>query len=125
MKLILRLLVPVLCFVLLISLEAKSDSLLKPKPPKKPAKTYAPVELPHKIQKSRGAVPQREWTILYYLDADNDLEPYMLNDVDEMEVIGSTDNINLVAMLDRHPGYEPRDGNWTNNKLLYITRDND
>lgn len=105
-----------------LTLFAASNSIVKKKTPPQ-AKTYAPPALPKRIAASKGAIPMRDWTVIYYLDADNNLEPDMLNDVNEMEMIGSTDNVNLVALLDRNPGYDNRDGNWSNSKLLYIMRD--
>ncbi len=99
-------------------------SLVKKEPP--PKKTvYPKPTLTKKIARSKGAVAAKEWTILYYLDADNNLEPDMLSDVNEMEEVGSTDQINLVVLLDRNPGYDDRDGNWTNNRLNFLTRDKD
>jgi len=93
----------------------------KPAPPK--AKSYAAPTVPKKIAKSKGAVAEREWTLLYYLDADCNLEPDMLDDMDELESIGSTDNVNIVVLLDRTPEHDDRDGNWSNARLLYVTRD--
>src|SRR5262249_43397105 len=97
---------------------AGQTSIIKTKTPPKPRKQYAPAKLPHKIEAHRGGMPARDWTILYYMDADNNLEPFMMDDVDEMEMIGSTDNVNAVAMLDRTPQYETRDGDWANTKIL-------
>jgi hypothetical protein len=99
-------------------------SLVKKQPPPKRT-VYPKPALTRKIAPSKGAVAAKEWTVLYYLDADNNLEPDMLNDVNEMEQIGSTDNVNLVVLLDRTPEYDDRDGNWTNNRLDFLTRDQD
>lgn len=99
-------------------------SLVKKQPPPKRT-VYPKPALANKITRSKGAVAAKEWTVLYYLDADNNLEPDMLNDVNEMEQIGSTDNVNLVVLLDRNPSYDDRDGNWTNNRLDFLTRDKD
>ena len=43
----------------------------------------------------------KEWTILVYSAADNNLEAYQVADVDDMEKIGSTDNVDVVVQLDR------------------------
>lgn len=40
------------------------------------------------------------WTVLVYLDADNNLEDYGLEDLVEMEAVGSTDTVNIVVLLD-------------------------
>ena len=41
-----------------------------------------------------------EWTIMVYMDGDNDLESNIIEDFDEMAAIGSTDRINVVALAD-------------------------
>ncbi|MEO8195350.1 MAG: clostripain-related cysteine peptidase, partial [Thermoanaerobaculia bacterium] len=97
-------------------------ALVKKQAAPKP-KAYAAPTLSKKIAKSRGAVAERDWTLMYYLDADCNLEPDMLDDMDEMESIGSTDNVNILVLLDRTPDHDPRDGNWSNARLLYVTRD--
>ena len=43
-----------------------------------------------------------EWTIMVYLDADNNLEPYGLMDLAEMEAVGSVDGINVVVLMDTY-----------------------
>lgn len=47
-------------------------------------------------------VPQekKKWTILQYSAADNNLESFMLDDIDEMEKVGSDANTNLVVQVD-------------------------
>ncbi len=94
----------------------------KPAAPK--AKTYTKPTVKKKLEKSKGAVAERDWTVMYYLDADCNLEAPMLDDIDEMEMIGSTDNVNLLVLLDRTPRHDKRDGNWANSRLLFVTRDN-
>lgn len=44
--------------------------------------------------------PLKKWTILQYSAADNDLYRYMIDDLDEAEVVGSTDTMNIVAQVD-------------------------
>lgn len=43
-----------------------------------------------------------EWTILIYLNADNNLEADGLLDVEEMEEVGSTDDVHIVVELDTY-----------------------
>jgi hypothetical protein len=45
------------------------------------------------------------WTVLLYSIADTDLEPYLLVDVGEMAEVGSSENLNLVALVDRAADY--------------------
>ena len=40
------------------------------------------------------------WTILVYIAADNDLEMYALDDLMEMQAVGSTSRINITAVFD-------------------------
>lgn len=45
--------------------------------------------------------PPKKWTVLVYSAADNDLKAYMVDDVDEMETVGSDDVTDLVVQLDQ------------------------
>lgn len=44
------------------------------------------------------------WTVLVYQIADNNLEPYALQDLTEMASVGSGENLNLIVMSDRSAG---------------------
>jgi hypothetical protein len=63
------------------------------------------------------------WTVLVYQAGDNDLEDALIKDFNEMERVGSDDNINIVALLDRSPRYDTSNGNWSTTRRYYITRD--
>ena len=45
-----------------------------------------------------------DWTILVYMDGDNDLAASALNDLNEMEAAGSSKSVNLLVQLDRPGG---------------------
>ncbi len=45
------------------------------------------------------------WTLMVYMIGDTDLEPYALDDIAEMASVGSTDEVNIVALVDRSPDY--------------------
>jgi hypothetical protein len=47
-----------------------------------------------------------DWTIMVYIDADNDLEPNMFEDFAEMEKVRSTDEIKIVVLADTYEAYE-------------------
>lgn len=64
-----------------------------------------------------------EWTILVYMNGDNDLEAWALADVNEMEVIGSTENVNIVVQLDRSPDYVRDDGDWSGARRYRVEAD--
>ena len=67
-----------------------------------------------------------EWTILVYSAADDVvLEENMWFDVNEMEVVGSTDQMNIVVQIDRYSGAFTGDGDWTDARRYLIARDND
>ena len=44
-----------------------------------------------------------EWTVMIYLDADNNLESAGIDDISEMEMVGSSDDVNIVVQVDRIP----------------------
>ena len=64
------------------------------------------------------------WTVLHYSMADTDLEPFMMADVEEMGEVGSGENLNLVALVDRFDGLseDPVLGidNWVGAKTIHI-----
>ena len=62
---------------------------------------------------------------MVYLDADNDLEPFGIADMNEMEAIGSDSMVNILVQIDRIPGYDSSNGNWTSTRRYNITRDTD
>lgn len=43
-----------------------------------------------------------DWTIMVYMAGDNNLENYSLSDLDEMELIGSSDAVNFITLVDTH-----------------------
>ena len=69
--------------------------------------------------------PAKEWTVMVYMSADNNLEPDGVHDLNEMETVGSTDDVNIVVQFDRNPGFDTSNGDWTGTKRFYITKDND
>jgi hypothetical protein len=69
--------------------------------------------------------PVKLWTVMVYMSADNNLEPDGVHDLNEMESVGSTDEVNILAQFDRNPGYDGSNGDWTGTKRYYVTKDND
>jgi type II secretory pathway pseudopilin PulG len=61
-----------------------------------------------------------EWTVLVYLDADNNLEREAVDDFVEMASAGSSPEVNIVVQFDRIPGYDSRYGNWTGTKRFLV-----
>ena len=67
-----------------------------------------------------------EWLVMIYSDADdNILEEDMMIDLQEAELIGSTDEVTIVAQTDRFKGGYRGMGNWTGAKRFLITQDDD
>ena len=42
----------------------------------------------------------RQWTVLVYMNGDNDLSPYTFIDIDEMEKVGSSANVDIIVQQD-------------------------
>jgi hypothetical protein len=60
-------------------------------------------ELPREFPASQQAasrLPPKKWTYIGYVDADNNLNNYGLEDVNEMEMIGSDEDLNIVVLFD-------------------------
>ncbi|MBU7027617.1 MAG: hypothetical protein HXS48_11840 [Theionarchaea archaeon] len=66
---------------------------------------------------------QSNWTVMVFMDGDNDLESAALDDLNEMEYAGSTVNVNIVVQIDRISGYDSSNGNWTTTRRYYVTQD--
>lgn len=67
-----------------------------------------------------------EWTVMVYSAADDDvLEENMWFDVNEMELVGSSAQVNIVVQIDRYASGFTGDGDWTDTRRLLITQDSD
>jgi hypothetical protein len=65
-----------------------------------------------------------EWTVMMYMNADNDLEWSAIEDLDMLEAAGgSSVSVNVIAQLDRHPGFDSTNGDWSTCKRFYVTAD--
>jgi hypothetical protein len=66
------------------------------------------------------------WTVLTYEIADTNLEPFMMDDVEEMGTVGSQPGFNLISLVDRAEGYTDTSvlgiPDWTGAKLLEIEK---
>lgn len=76
-----------------------------------------------------AAAPARAaWTVLVYLDADNDLERPMMKNLEEMLRLGQTDKVNVIVLAARSSEGEGKYSNaavanlpnWTDGKLLRV-----
>ncbi|MBU7044102.1 MAG: hypothetical protein HXS47_10965 [Theionarchaea archaeon] len=63
------------------------------------------------------------WTVMVYLDGDNNLESAAIDDFNEMEAIGSSSAVNIVVQFDRCGAYDNSNGDWQTTRRYYITKD--
>jgi len=66
------------------------------------------------------------WTVMLYQDADDQvLEQDIYVDLNEAERTGSSDQVKVVAQVDRFRGAFQGDGDWTSTRRFLITQDDD
>lgn len=65
------------------------------------------------------------WNYLVYMDGDNNLEDYVTHDLNELEIVGSTADVNVLVLADRIEGYADDDGDWTGSRYYRIETDTD
>lgn len=69
------------------------------------------------------AAEHGRWTVLVYLDADNDLESAGIHNFNQMELAGSWKDVRIVVQMDRMDGVDPNNDHWTDTRRYLITRD--
>ncbi len=77
-----------------------------------------------------SAAPTAAWTVMVYMDgdqdltpADLDLEPWVTHDIDqEMAAVGSDDDVQVVALADRGRFPNSADGSWTGARIFHVTK---
>lgn len=67
----------------------------------------------------------REWTILVFMNGANNLEPDSVDDMNEMEQLGSTADVNIVVQWKRIASYDISNGDWKTTRRYYVTKDSD
>ena len=65
----------------------------------------------------------KEWTIMVFVNGKNNLEQYALKDMNEMEAIGSSDQVNVVTEIGRIAGYDSSDGDWQGSRRFLVKKD--
>jgi DNA uptake protein ComE-like DNA-binding protein len=82
---------------------------------------------------SDTSLNKKKWTMLVFINADNNLEGAGIGDINEMEKIGSDQNMNILVQIDRHEDsfennqehvYDVSNGNWTGTRRYFIEKDN-
>ncbi len=67
---------------------------------------------------------KKKWTIMVFMAADNNLEGGTEVDINEMETVGSTDDVAILVEADRIGKYSQQsDWQWSDTKRLYIKKD--
>jgi hypothetical protein len=67
--------------------------------------------------------PQARWTVMVYISGDNDLEDYVVKDIElELGALGSNADVQIVALADRGPGHDTSRGDWQTTKLFNVTQ---
>jgi len=72
--------------------------------------------------------PPREWTFIIYMAADNDLESAAIADIKELEAVRydyDSSPVSILVLLDRNPGYDMTNGNWSGTRLFEVRTDYD
>lgn len=78
------------------------------------------------IQKSVGVQPKKKWTVLVYINGANDLETYGVLNLNQLEKIGSTADVNIVVQFKRIGGrYDNSNGDWSDTRRFYVRRDSE
>jgi hypothetical protein len=66
---------------------------------------------------------QAKWTVMLYISGDNDLESYVVSDIEtELAATGSSADVQVIALADRGPGYDTSRGDWKSTKLFRVTQ---
>jgi len=75
---------------------------------------------------AKAQTQRAEWTIMIFMDGDNNLEEDALIDFKEMARVGSTDDVNVVVQLDRNGKYVPKSDTrysyWTDTLRFRVTK---
>ncbi|GAB4029616.1 MAG: hypothetical protein Fur0012_04280 [Elusimicrobiota bacterium] len=93
-----------------------------------------PVNLQGEIEKISVGIPvpemavergsskaDKDWTIMVYINNKNNLQRYGIKDVNEMEMVGSTDKVNIVVELGAGP--DSTSYSFKGTKRYYVTKD--
>ncbi|KKL79084.1 hypothetical protein LCGC14_2018380, partial [marine sediment metagenome] len=76
------------------------------------------------IKAAFASTSTAQWTILVYMDGDNDLEAFALGDLNEMEAVYAPGDVQIGVLLDRAPGYDTTNGDWTDTRVGVVRHDN-
>jgi hypothetical protein len=67
--------------------------------------------------------PRAKWTVMVYISGDNNLEDYVVKDIElELAPTGSSEDVQVIALADRGPGYDTSYDDWQTTKLFHVTQ---
>ena len=62
-----------------------------------------------------------KWTVMVYISGDNNLEDYVVQDIEtELAPTGSSADVQVVALADRGPGYDTSYGDWQTTEFFHV-----
>jgi hypothetical protein len=75
------------------------------------------------IGSASAAPPTRaKWTVMVYISGDNNLEDYVVSDIEtELAPTGSSTTVQVVALADRGPGYDTSYGDWQTTEFFRVS----
>jgi hypothetical protein len=77
-------------------------------------------------RRRRKPTRKADWLVLAYLAGDNDLESALLDDLREMERVGSRPrSVEILAQVDRARTHDVSDGDWVGTRRYHVTRADD
>lgn len=69
-----------------------------------------------------AAAARAKWTVMVYISGDNNLESYVISDIEsELAPTGSTANVQVVALADRGPEASTGPSDWKQTLLFHVT----
>lgn len=101
-------------------IELRKEEEAVPLPEPEPEPEPEPIPEPEPEPEPEPIPPKL--TLMVYMAADNDLEAYAIENLKAMEW-AETEDIKVLALLDRAEGYDETNGNWTDTRLFEIVHD--
>jgi len=65
----------------------------------------------------------RAWTLVFYIDGDNDLEPFALKDLEELERGIPDEYVECIVLVDLAEGFSDVDGDWKDARVYRVRKD--
>lgn len=72
---------------------------------------------------SAAPAPRAKWTVMVYISGDNNLESYVISDIEtELAPTGSSANVQVVALADRGPEASTGPSDWKTTEYFHVTQ---